>query len=189
MLEAGVPLVRSLNTVASGPQPRVRKAFTAVAGGVSKGNSLADTMRLNPRVFSPLDVMLIDAGETSGNLAELVGLLAKWHELSARMLRRMLSGLMLPVVVLTIAAFAVPVPSFVLGGWNFGSYLSGVVGILLSFWIPAALIVLIIRATPKTGALRRALDHLVLRVPLLGKAMYKLALGRFLWVFHAMCKS
>ena len=189
MLEAGVPLVRSLNTITSGLEPRVRKAFAAVAEGVSKGNSLADTMRLNPRVFSPLDVMLIDAGETSGNLAELVGLLARWHELAGRMLRKMLMGFTLPVVVLTVAAFVAPVPNLVLGGWNFGSYLSTVAGILLSFWIPAAMIVLVIRATPRTGPLRRALDHLVLRVPLLGRAMYKLALGRFLWVFHAMCKA
>ena len=189
MLEAGVPLLRCLNTITSGLEPRVRKAFAAVADGVSKGNSLAETMRLNPRMFSPLDVMLIDAGETLGNLGEMMGLLARWHELSGRMFRRMLAGLMLPVVVLTIAAFVVPVPKFVLGGWRVGSYLGGVAGILLSFWIPAALIFLIVRATPKTGPFRRALDHLVLRVPLLGRAMYKLALGRFLWVFHAMCKA
>ena len=189
MLDAGVPLLRSLNTVASGLEPRVRKAFLAVADGVSKGNSLAETMSLNPRVFSPLDVMLIDAGETSGNLAELMGLLAKWHEMSRRMLRKMLSGLLLPVVILTVAAFVAPVPGFVLGDQKMGSYLFSVVSILLLFWIPAVIIVLIVRTTPKTGPLRRALDHLVLRIPLLGRAMYKLALGRFLWVFHAMCKA
>ena len=189
MLEAGVPVLRSLNTVASGSQPRVGKAFSAVADGVSKGESLADTMRLNPRVFSPLDVMLIDAGETSGNLGELVGLLGKWHEMSGRMLRKMLVGLAFPVLILTIAAFVVPVPRFVLGGWNVDSYLHGVAGILLSFWIPAVIIFLVIRTTPKTGPLRKGLDRLVLRVPLLGRAMYKLALGRFLWVFHAMCKA
>lgn len=189
MLEAGVPLLRSLNTIASGLEPRVRKAFAAVAEGVSKGNSLAETMRLNPRMFSPLDVMLIDAGETSGNLAELMGLLARWHEMSGRMLRKMLAGLMLPVLILTVAAFVAPVPNFVLGNRTIGSYLGSAGGILLSFWIPAMIIVLIIYATPRTGPLRGALDHLVLRIPLLGRAMYKLALGRFLWVFHAMCKA
>jgi len=189
MLDAGVPLLRSLNTVASGLEPRVRKAFLAVADGVSKGNSLAETMRLNPRVFSPLDVMLIDAGETSGNLAELMGLLAKWHEMSRRMLRKMLSGLLLPVVILTIAAFVAPLPGFILGDQKTGDFLLNVVGILLLFWIPAAIVFLIVRTTPKTGPLRRALDHLVLRIPILGRAMYKMALCRFLWVFHAMCKA
>ena len=171
MLDAGVPLLRSLNTVASGLEPRVRKAFAAVADGVSKGNSLAESMRLNPRVFSPLDVMLIDAGETSGNLAELMGLLARWHKMSRRMLERMLAGLMLPVVILTVAAFVAPVPNFVLGGQKLGGYLGSVAGILLLFWIPAVIIFMIVYATPKTGPLRRALDHLVLRIPLLGRAM------------------
>jgi type IV pilus assembly protein PilC len=51
------------------------------------------------------------------------------------------------------------------------------------------IIVLIVRLTPKTGVLRRLLDRIVLRIPVLGTAMYKLALCRFLWVFHALCKA
>jgi type IV pilus assembly protein PilC len=64
-----------------------------------------------------------------------------------------------------------------------------VVAILLLFWIPAVIVFLIVYGTPKTGPLRRALDGIVLRVPILGRAMFKLALSRFLWVFHAMCKA
>jgi type IV pilus assembly protein PilC len=70
-----------------------------------------------------------------------------------------------------------------------GDFLLNVVGILLLFWIPAVIVVLVVRMTPKTGLLRRVLDHIVLRIPVLGTAMYKLALCRFLWVFHAMCKA
>jgi type IV pilus assembly protein PilC len=189
MVDAGVPLLRSLNTVAEGLEPRIKKAFLAVADGVSKGNPLAETMSLNPRVFSPLDVMLIDAGETSGNLAELIGLLAKWHEMSRRMLKKMLAGLLLPVAILTVAAFVAPLPYYILGDRTMGQYLLSVVGILLLFWVPAVIIACVIRLTPKTGLLRKLLDHVVLRVPILGTAMYKLALCRFLWVFHSLCKA
>jgi type IV pilus assembly protein PilC len=189
MLDAGVPLLRSLNTIASGLEPRMKKAFLAVADGVSKGNPLAETMSQNRRVFSPLDIMLIDAGETSGNLAELVSLLAGWHEMSRWMLRKMLAGLLLPVLILTIAAFVIPLPNYILGNQTMGDFLLNVVGILLLFWIPAVIVVLVVRMTPKTGLLRRVLDHIVLRIPVLGTAMYKLALCRFLWVFHAMCKA
>jgi type II secretory pathway component PulF len=189
MLDAGVPLLRSLNTVAPGLQPRVRKAFLALADGVSKGDPLSETMSRNPKVFSPLDVMLVSAGETSGSLGELMGLLGKWHEMSRRMLRKMLSGLLLPIAVLTIAAFVVPLPNFVLGSQNVAGYLGSAGGILLLFWIPTAIIVSIIRLTPKTGFLRRLLDHAVLWIPLLGRAVYKLALSRFLWVFHALSKA
>ncbi|UCD00090.1 MAG: type II secretion system F family protein [Phycisphaerales bacterium] len=189
MLDAGVPLLRSLNTVASGQKPRIKEAFLALADGVSQGNPLAETMGRNRRVFSPLDVMLIGAGETSGNLAELTGLLGKWHEMSRRMLRKMLSGMLLPVLILTIAAFVVPVPGFILGDQTIGAYLLSVVCILLLFWIPATIIFLIVYATPKTGPLRRLLDRVVLRIPVLGRAMYRVALSRFLWVFHALCKA
>jgi type IV pilus assembly protein PilC len=189
MLEAGVPLLRSLNTVAPGLEPRVKKAFLALADGVSKGNPLAEMMSRSPRIFSPLDVMLVNAGETSGNLGEMTGLLGKWHEMSRRMLRKMLAGLLLPVAILTIAAFVIPLPNFVLGTQTPADYLRSAGGILLLFWIPAVVVFLIVRLTPRTGLLRRLLDHIVLRVPVLGTAMYKLALSRFLWVFHALCKA
>lgn len=189
MLEAGVPLLRSLNTVAPGLAPRVKKAFLVLAEGVSKGNSLAEMMQRSPKVFSSLDIKLVDAGETSGSLAEMVGLMAKWHEMSRRMMRKMLAGLLFPLAILTFAAFVIPIPRFVFSGWRVEIYLSGVASILLSFWIPVAVIVFIVRLTPSTGLLRRMLDHFVLRVPILGRAMYKLALSRFLWVFHALCKA
>jgi type IV pilus assembly protein PilC len=189
MLEAGVSLLRSLNTVGEGLDPRMQKAFLTLADGVSKGTPLAETMSQNPKLFDPVDIMLIQVGETSGNLPELIGLLSKWHELSQRMVRKMLSGLLLPVLVLTIAAFVAPVPGFVLGGWGVGGYLFTVVRILLLFCVPAALIVLVIRKTPQTGPLRRLLDHVVLRIPLLGRAMYRFALSRFCWAFHMLCRA
>ncbi|OHB78042.1 MAG: hypothetical protein A2Z25_05140 [Planctomycetes bacterium RBG_16_55_9] len=189
MLEAGVPLLRSLHTVASGSESRVRKTFLALADGVSQGDPLAQTMGRHPKVFDPVDVMLIQAGETSGSLAELMGLLAKWHESSQRTLRRMRSGMLLPILILTLASFIAPVPGFVLGGWRIESYLLAAVRILLLFWIPAGMIFLIVRKTPKTGPLRRLLDRIVLHVPLLGNAMYKLAISRYCCVFHMLCKA
>ena len=186
MLEAGVPVQRSLNTVTPGLKPRLKKAFVEIADGVAQGNPMSETMVLHSKVFDPVDIMLVEVGETSGNLPDLIGLLSKWHEMSARMLRKMISGLILPVLVLTIAAFVFPLPSFVLGGWDLKAYLLKVFGILLLFWIPAAIIVLIIRTTPKTGPARRVLDTIVLRIPVLGRAVYRLSIGRFCWAFHML---
>ena len=189
MLDAGVPVLRSLKTVTPGMKPRMRKAFLALAEGVSQGNPLAETMVRYPRIFGPVDVMLVEVAEKSGNLPDLIGLLSKWREVSHRMFKRMLSGLMLPAIVLVIAAFVFPIPSFVLGGLSGSEYLRRVAGILSLFLVPAAVIVLIIRFTPKTGPLRRALDSLVLRIPILSRATYKLALSRYCWAFHMLCKA
>ncbi|MFH1719430.1 MAG: type II secretion system F family protein [Planctomycetota bacterium] len=189
MLDAGVPLLRSLNTIAPGLDPRMRKAFLALADGVSQGNPLAETMSRYRKVFRPVDIMLVEAAETSGNLADIMGLLAKWHEMSQRMLKRMLSGLLLPFMILLLAGFIAPVPAFVMGGWDVESYLLAALKINLIFWVPAIVIVLIIRMSPQTGFLRRILDHVALRIPVLGRAMYNLALSRYCWVFHMLCKA
>ncbi len=189
MLGAGVPVQRSLNTLIPGLKPRLQKAFLALAKGVAQGNPLAETMILHPRVFDPVDIMLVEVGEKSGNLPDLIGLLSKWHEMSARMLKRMISGLLLPVLVLTIAAFVFPLPGFILGGWDIKSYLFKVVGILLMFWIPVGIIILIVRMMPRTGPVRRFLDQVVLRIPVLGSATHKLAISRFCWAFHMLCKA
>jgi type II secretory pathway component PulF len=133
--------------------------------------------------------MIVEVGEKSGNLPELIALLSRWHEMSGRMLKRMISGLLLPILVLTVAAFVFPLPSFVLGDLSLSAYLFKVVGILMLFWLPAGIIVLIIRTTPKMGRTRRMLDNIALRIPILGSAIHKLAIGRFCWAFHMLCKA
>ena len=189
MLDAGVPVQRSLNTLIPGLDPQLSKAFLALVDGVAQGNPLSETMILYPKVFDPVDIMLVEVGEKSGNLPDLIALLSKWHEMSARMLKRMISGLLLPILVLTIAAFVFPLPAFVLGGLTLTSYLLKVVGILMLFWVPAGIIVLIVRTTPRTGPARRLLDNVVLRIPVLGSAVHKLSIGRFCWAFHMLCKA
>jgi type IV pilus assembly protein PilC len=189
MLGAGVPVQRSLNTLIPGLKGRPQKAFLALADGVAQGNPLAETMILYPEVFSPVDIMIVEVGEKSGNLPELIGLLSRWHEMSSRMLKRMISGLLLPVLVLTVAAFVYPLPSFILGDTSFTSYLLSAARILMLFWIPVGIIVLIVRTTPRTGRARRVLDQVVLRIPIMGRAVRKLAIGRFCWAFHMLCKA
>ena len=189
MLAAGVPVQRSLNTLIPGLKGRLQEAFLALADGVAEGNPLAYTMVLHPKIFYPVDIMIVEVGEKSGNLPELIGLLSRWHEMSDRMLKRMISGLLLPILVLTVAAFVFPLPSFVLGYLSLSAYLFKVVRILMLFWLPAGIIVLIIRTTPKTGQARRVLDNIALRIPILGSAIHKLAIGRFCWAFHMLCKA
>ncbi|MHC4172078.1 MAG: type II secretion system F family protein [Planctomycetota bacterium] len=189
MLDAGVPLLRSLNTVSSALDPHTRVAFLRLVQSASKGNTLAETMTQSPSIFNPVDVTIIQAAETSGNLPESFKLLSQWHEFSGRIRKKMLSGMFLPILLLHATAFIAPFPGFVLGGWQIGPYLTSVVTILLLFYIPAVIIFIILRITPKTGLFRRLLDRLTLKIPLLGRAVYKLALSRYCWVFHMLTKA
>lgn len=201
MLDAGVPLLRSLNTVGSGLDLRLRRDFLKLAESASKGNPLAETMAQSPKIFDPVDVMLIKAAETSGSLPESFKLLSQWHESSQRIRKKILSGMALPVLLIHATAFLAPFPGFALGGWQIKLYLISVVKILSVFYIPAAIIFVILRMTPKTGPLRPSicpdkkawqiagLDRLTLKIPLLGRAVYKLALSRYCWVFHMLIKA
>lgn len=189
MLEAGVPVLRSLKTVSPGLRRRMKKAFTGLAEGVSRGNTLTETMRLHPRVFSRVDVMLVEVGEKSGNLPDLIGLLSKWHEMANRMVNKILAGLTFCGVILLAAAFLVPVPQLALGGWDTDAYFLNVAKILLMFLLPAGILLLIITKTPETGLVRRVLDRIVLRIPIFGRAMRNLALCRFCWAFHMLSQA
>jgi len=189
MLYAGVPLLRSLNTVSAGLDGRLRPAFLELAEAVSKGNTLAETMAQSPGVFKPLDVMLVEAAETSGSLPELLELLSRWYEFCRHIGRSIFSGMMLPLVLIHLTAIFAPMPGFFLGGWQPLPFISESVRILSLFYIPVGIIYFILRFTPKAGPLRRALDRLTLMIPLLGQAVYKLALSRYCWVFHMLLKA
>ncbi|MHC4623192.1 MAG: type II secretion system F family protein [Planctomycetota bacterium] len=189
MLGAGVPLQRSLNTVRSGLGGRLGPAFEKLAEAVSKGNTLTETMVVQPKVFGPLDVMIVGAAEESGSLPELLGLLSKWHEHRQRIRKRIISGLTLPVVLIHLTAIFAPLPAFFLSGGHILPLVAEIVGILLLFYVPAAAVIAIIRLTPKDGPLRETLDRLVLRIPVLGPAVYKLSISRYCWVFHMLLKA
>jgi len=189
MLNAGVPLLRSLTTVAEGLDSRLSTAFRDLADGASHGDTLAQTMAKRPCVFGLLDAMVVRAAETSGSLPEALALLSRWHEFQQSIRKKTLSGMTLPVVLIHAAAILAPLPGSLLGAGGVSSYLAAVVGILSLFYIPAAVIFGIVHFMPSQGTLRTMLDRLTVRIPILGKAVYALALSRYCWVFYMLFKA
>jgi type II secretory pathway component PulF len=188
MLDAGVPTQRSLNVVASGLEDRLQRAFMELAEAVAKGNTLAETMTGSPAVFGPLDVMIVRAAEKSGSLPESLSLLSKWYEFSARIRKRIFSGLLLPIFLIHLTAIFAPLPGFLLGGWNIWDYLTEVAIILSLFYVPTVAVV-IVRMMPRTSPLQGLLDQLMLKIPVLSPAVFRLALSRYCWVFHMLTKA
>jgi len=189
LLQAGVPVTRSLKVVTAGLRAPLQKAFARVAEGVSKGNPVAEGLKMSPRVFAPLDIMMIRAAEESGNLPEALSLLSKWYEFTRRLKWLIISGLGLPFLLIHCAAVLGPFPKLALGGWDVERYVRSVLFILALFYVPALTIILIMRFTPYKGIARRALDQASLKIPVLGKALYRLALSQYCWVFHMTSKA
>ena len=189
LLAAGVPLIRSLRTVSAGLRGRLQQVFLQMTGSIEKGIPLSDSMGAHPKVFAGLDVMIIHAAEESGNLAEALDMLGHWHEFSRRVKRRVLSGLMLPLLIIHLAAFLPPLPRLILAGWDVKAYFRSVLLTLAIPYLLVALIIGVMRLTPQTGIARRMLTGFSLKIPALGKALYHLALSRYCWIFHITSKA
>lgn len=189
MLEAGIPVKRSLNTIAEGLKGELRKTFVNLVKGVSAGNCLAETMSKYPNVFATLDVMLVDAADTSGNLSESFKLLSEWYDFSNRLKRKLVSGLMLPFMVIHVAATVGPLPFIFMGIISIAGYIRIMVIILALLYVPIIFILAVLHLMPNTGTIRRFLDFVVLRIPILGLAVRQLALSRYCRAFNMMYKA
>lgn len=183
MLEAGLPLVRMLRTAADGAPQGSARALERVAQAVSDGETLAGAMAAQGAAFEPLDVAVVRAGEVTGHLGQAVRMLEHWYDFRDGIRRRLLSGLIMPAILLHAAAFIFPLPALFIGGLGIGGYFLQVAGTLSGFYIAAAIILAVTRLSPR-GLFRRAMDEALLRTPLLGRALEPLALGRYCEVFR-----
>ncbi len=189
MLEAGVAVRQCLGTAVSPAKGELGKAWREVAQAVWQGDGLAEAMRKHPKEFAELDVLGIEAGEVSGGLPETLKRLSQWYSFRERMKKMVISGMMLPVLVLTAAALVIPFPRWFMdkiSGWG---YLLAAAKPLAVLLVPMGVIWGIVRYTPKTGVLRKLVDGAALKIPLVGRAVKQLALSRYLRAFHTLFKA
>ncbi len=186
MLRSGLPVLKALELASRTAGGRFRPAFRDMRDAAAGGETLASAMARHPAAFTPLEVLIVEAAETSGHLPESLERLAQYYAFRDRLRGIVLSGLALPLVILHLAALIIPVPELVTGQVGLAGYLARVAVPLLFFYAPAAAILAIVRFTPKTGPLRALLDAFTLQVPLLGRAVRHLAMSRFCRTFQML---
>lgn len=197
MVDAGVPLVQCLDLLArEEPHAALAAAIQQVRRDVEAGASLADAMQRQPRVFGPLFTHMIAAGEAGGILDTILVRLSTYIEKQARLQSQVRSAMTYPAAVLGIAGVVVAgilwkvIPTFasLFAGLEVPlplptrmviavSHMFVVVAPLL-LAVGAGVVVLVrkYRASP-TGRLR--VDGALLRVPVLGAILRKVAVARF----------
>ena len=187
MLDAGVPMVRSLNTTTANLKGKLQRGFAAVIRAVSSGEgTMTEEMGKHPKVFSRVDVLVLEAAETSGKLVAALKELSGWHEFRERLKMIIISKMTLPIVVVHIAAAISPMPAVFFAKTSVvGGILQGM-GILGLFYVPAAIIFAIAYLTPRGGVCRRRLDAATLRIPLLGIAVQRLGISRYCKTFNML---
>src|SRR5712675_3116863 len=108
MIDAGLPLVQCLEILAANQEnPNFQKTLTGVRTTVEGGSTLANAMRLFPKVFDDLTTNMIEAGETGGILDIILQRLAIYVEKAVKMKSAVKSALIYPVAVVSIAVIIV----------------------------------------------------------------------------------
>ena len=78
LLDAGLPILKSLDAVAEGLQGRLKQVFVDLRESVSHGNGISESMAKYPGIFAEMDIMLVQTAELSGELPKCFKLLSQW---------------------------------------------------------------------------------------------------------------
>jgi type IV pilus assembly protein PilC len=201
MIDAGLPLVQCLDILAQQQQNKYfQQTLSQVRQDVEEGSTLAAAMARHPKVFDQLYSNMVEAGETGGILDLILQRLSTFIEKIVKLKKDVISAMIYPsaVVLLAIVAVAVimivVIPQFqtifigLLGPGEQLPYPTQiVVGVseFLAGWgglgILAAIIaiVVVIRTYYKTPGGRLKIDAIMLKLPIFGSILRKIAVARF----------
>jgi type II secretory pathway component PulF len=112
LLPAGMPLAQALNAASGVSSGEVRVALAEVRSRVERGESLSSALAAFPRLFSPLYIGVVRAGEKSGDIDNAFGRLATQLERDEQLRGRVLSAAIYPLLLATAGTVAVTVLLF-----------------------------------------------------------------------------
>ncbi|MDO8987316.1 MAG: type II secretion system F family protein [Coriobacteriia bacterium] len=205
MINAGLSLTKCLSILAQQTESvGLRNVIQQVATGVESGQSLSDSMSRHPKVFPPIFVNMVRAGETGGVLDEVLVRVADHFEAEAALKGKIKSAMTYPVamgalVLIVLAAMMVfVVPTFEgmfkdMGGTlpaptqllvdisDFVSSIRGVIALVVVIALSFAF-----KAWVKTVSGRYVWDGVKLRMPLFGTMVQKIALAKFTRTFGTL---
>lgn len=198
MIDAGLPLVQCLEILASQQENKTfQKVLTATRGSVEGGATLSAAMRSSPKVFDALYVNMVEAGETGGILDTILQRLSTYIEKNVKLQRAVKSAMVYPVGVLTVAAAVItlllwkvvpifatlftglgvdlPLPTRIVVGLS--NFIGSIFGLLILVAVVGSIFGL--KAWYGTPQGRYAIDAVILKLPVLGILMRKIAVARF----------
>jgi type II secretory pathway component PulF len=180
LVQAGIPIQNALaSTQKTAPRP-MRSTVAALAGIANSRAPLHEAMERCGRRFAKLDRHCVDVTERSGALDAGLLSLSKYYERLTEARRKLITGSLYPVFLVTAATFVVPVPELVLGKITLAGYLRQTVGSLASLVVMVWLAIRIVRWMFMVPGLNVTLDRLFRAVPVFGRLRFDYALSQ--WV-------
>jgi type IV pilus assembly protein PilC len=194
-LAAGVDLRRSLVREGDMTHGGLRRRMAEVRDCVAAGSPLAESFAATGDYFPPLFRQLVDVGEQTGHTAEVFGQLAEHYEHQIVLRRTFLTSIAWPMTQLVMAIAVIGLLIWIMGllsargatsdilGWG----LKGTAGLaiyLLIVGVIAAAIFALIEAARRGALWWGPIQRVLLRIPVLGRALKTLALSRVSWALH-----
>lgn len=207
MLEAGLPLVTALEALEDQTEnPVFQIIIRNVRTDVSAGKSFSDSCAVYPRAFPNLFISMVEAGEASGGLAEILDKTSVYFEETVKLVKQIKGAMTYPIAVIGLAVALVNVllifviPVFAEMFSDFGKDLPKPTQILidLSAFLKSYIVFIIIGififiwgfkrfvATPKG---RRIRDQAVLKIPVIGELTRKVSLSRFCRTYAILMRA
>ena len=207
MIDAGLPLVQCLEILYSQQENRTfKKILKEIKEAVEEGSTFADALKQHPEVFDDLFVNLVAAGEVGGILDIILNRLAAYIEKAAKLKRKVKGAMTYPIVVMVIAVLVVAIilifviPVFQSMFADFGKALPVPTQIVVKIsdfvksyvlYMIVALVVLVFayKRFYKTERGRALVDQLVLKLPVFGMLIRKVAVAKFTRTLGTMISS
>ncbi len=207
MVDAGIPLVRALTTIAEQTKnERFRQIISTIRQDVESGSSFADALRKYPKIFSNLFVSLVRTGEVGGVLSKSLKQIAEYLDNEKQIRRKVKSAFVYPkivmglcvVVVIFMVTFIVPRFMTIYNEMKVTLPLPTRIVLGISKFVPKYWWLLLFGSgaiyfgykqfkASKTG--KRFFDKAILYLPVFGDLGRKMVVCRFIKVLSALTVS
>jgi type IV pilus assembly protein PilC len=198
MMSAGIPMVQAFEIIGNGHEkPSMQKLVLDIKGNIEGGSTLHESLAKHPLYFDDLFVNLVEAGEHAGALETLLDKIATYKEKTEALKKKIKKALFYPIAVLVVAiivtvillifvipqfeslfkGFGADLPAFTQmvvnmskfmqhQGWFVGIVVGGAIWAFMYFH-------------KRSRNMRRAIDRMALKFPIIGPILVKSAIARF----------
>jgi len=197
MIDAGLPIVQCLDILAQQSESKLLcKTLNTIKSDVEGGSTFADALRKHPKIFDDLFVNMVEAGEAGGILNTILNRIALFIEKANRLKKKVKGAMIYPcaivgvavIVVAVLMIFVIPVFAELYGSMGKALPVPTQICINISNWFVAYWWVLIAAGVGvfmsisfyyKTPQGHMNIDRLLLRMPIIGDLLRKVAVARF----------
>lgn len=207
LIDAGISLVDSMDILAeqSNSKP-LQNALLETRDDLREGIALSNALAKHSKIFPELLISMINAGEVSGRLDEILDRMANYYEKQHQLKKKIETALTYPIVIgvfamlisMILLTFIVPVFTDMFLSFDqeipaYTALVLGISGFFQKFWwiiiLAIVLVVVVIGVLNKQEKFAYVFDHIKLKLPLFGSFIQKAVLARMTQTLSSLLNS